>query len=231
MRMMPSSFAFALAVAIATPAAADMVPLSDRANPRLQSVEFRPGETVQLTVLPGAGLTVVLEPGERIEAVSLGDESAFDLRISPGGDGFVLLPRSIDGRTGLAVTTDRRNYTFGVTTLDSLAAAYLVEFDYGDAPGSTYEPTGETWAYRLKGDAIVRPATISDDGVKTWIAFAPDQALPAIFAIGPTGDEEVVNGHMRNDVYVIDRVHRELVFRIDKEKATAQRNSQPEARQ
>lgn len=86
----------------------------------------------------------------------------------------------------------------------------------------------ELWNYRLKGDRTVLPQSISDDGRQTHIRFAPKQSLPAIFAIGPTGNEEVVNGHMRNDVFVIDRVHAELVFRIDKDKATARRNDRPE---
>ena len=57
------------------------------------------------------------------------------------------------------------------------------------------------------------------------IEYAPGQSLPAVFAIGPTGDEEVVDGYMRDGLFVIDRVHEELVFRIDKAKATARRHA------
>ena len=70
---------------------------------------------------------------------------------------------------------------------------------------------------------------MTDDGLKTRITYAPGQALPAVFAIGPSGEEEVVNGYMRDDIFVIDRVYGELVFRIDREKATARRNDTPEA--
>ena len=80
----------------------------------------------------------------------------------------------------------------------------------------------------MRGDRAVRPADLSDDGYKTRITYAPGQVLPAVFAIGPTGEEEVVNGYMRGDVFVIDRVYGELVFRIDKEAATARRNEAPE---
>jgi type IV secretion system protein VirB9 len=45
-----------------------------------------------------------------------------------------------------------------------------------------------------------------------------------VFAIGPTGDEQVVDGYMRDGLFVIDRVHEELVFRIDKAMATARRS-------
>lgn len=70
----------------------------------------------------------------------------------------------------------------------------------------------------------MRPASVRDNGAKTVIEYAPGQSLPAVFAIGPTGDEEVVDGYMRDGLFVIDRVHEELVFRIDKAKATARRS-------
>ena len=75
----------------------------------------------------------------------------------------------------------------------------------------------------------MRPATIRDNGRKTVITYAPGQPLPAVFAIGATGDEEVVDGYMRGEAFVIDRVHSELVFRIDKKKARAIRRDEPEA--
>lgn len=84
-------------------------------------------------------------------------------------------------------------------------------------------------SYRLRGDRSVRPLRVSDDGARTTIAFAPDQALPAVFAIGPTGEEIAVNGYMRTGEYVIDRVHERLVFRIDRDRATAERQAAREA--
>ena len=50
--------------------------------------------------------------------------------------------------------------------------------------------------------------------------------MPAVFGIGPTGQEEVVNGHMRGSLFTIDRVYGELVFRIDKARAEAHRQQE-----
>ncbi len=91
-------------------------------------------------------------------------------------------------------------------------------------PGLPGEPR---WLYRIGGDRAVRPAQVTDNGRQTAILFPPDQALPAVFAIGPTGDEEVVNGYMRGEAYVIDRVYERLVFRIDEARATARRADEP----
>jgi len=78
-----------------------------------------------------------------------------------------------------------------------------------------------TW--KVRGDRSVHPAKIHDDGFRTYLEWRPEQSLPAVFAIGPTGAEEVVDGYMRDGVFVLDRVYAELVFRIDGDKAIATR--------
>jgi type IV secretion system protein VirB9 len=213
--------------------AAQVMPLPDQANPRLQTIDWVEGREVVLTALPQTGLTVVLEPGEAIERVALGNDSAMSVQVSADRDSFLLLPKGELQDVPLLVQTDRRSYPFRVRTESGLMAAYLVRFTFAppaSAPEAASLPhaTGEVWAYRLRGDQSVRPSAISDDGVRTTIEFSADQPLPAVFAIGSTGEEEVVNGYMRDDRFVIDRVHSELVFRIDKARATARRADQPE---
>jgi type IV secretion system protein VirB9 len=82
-------------------------------------------------------------------------------------------------------------------------------------------PAGSS--YRISGDSSVRPLSVSDDGVKMEIVWSRAQAIPAVFSVGDQGREEVVNGNMRDDIYVIDRVYTELLFRIDKARARARR--------
>lgn len=81
----------------------------------------------------------------------------------------------------------------------------------------------EASAWQIKGDRTIRPTRVSDDGLRTYLEWRPEQSLPAVFAIGATGAEEVVDGYMRGTVFVIDRVHERLVFRIDGDKAIATR--------
>src|SRR3546814_18091167 len=63
-----------------------------------------------------------------------------------------------------------------------------------------------------------------DDGVKTYIDWSPETPLPAVFFIDDYGRERLANGNMRGGLYVIDSVHEELLFRIDKKKARAKRS-------
>lgn len=50
----------------------------------------------------------------------------------------------------------------------------------------------EVGRYRLHGKRAIRPIAIDDDGTKTYMAFAPDRPLPAIFAIDALGREPLV---------------------------------------
>jgi type IV secretion system protein VirB9 len=77
--------------------------------------------------------------------------------------------------------------------------------------------------YKLSGDRSLLPAAMSDDGRRTYIQWGEYQSLPAVFGIGPTGQEEVVDGYVRDGKFTIDRVYGQIVFRIDKRQAIARR--------
>lgn len=225
-----------LALVLSVSAYAQSVPVPGADNPRVQTAWWHPGTRIVLTSLPGTPLTVTLEPGDPITRVTLSDDHAWAVKVSSERDGFTILPERGAAAAALTVETARRVHEFDLKTGSGLAAAYLVRIAYSGsdaapaAADSQIEPGEQRWGYRLSGNRAVRPAEIFDDGARTWIGFAPDQALPAIFAIGASGGEEVVNGYMRRGRFVIDRVHEQLVFRIDRAKATARRRGEETAR-
>ena len=217
------------------PLLAQMVPTPGPETPRIQSAEWLPGEPLVLTALPQTALTVMLEPGERIQRATLIGSPAWQVAVSAESDSFQVTPGLGAVPASLSVETDRRAYSFLLETGDGLQAAYVVRLQFGAAqPTNQQQVAGSAaslenldWTYRLRGDRSVRPASIRDNGAKTVIEYGPGQALPAVFAIGPTGEEEVVDGYMRDGLFIIDRVHQELVFRIDKAEATATRGARP----
>ncbi|QFT78515.1 TrbG/VirB9 family P-type conjugative transfer protein [Erythrobacter sp. THAF29] len=227
----------ALILAIAaegSPLCAQSYPMPGPDTPRVQSVSWIPGEPIVLTALPQTGLTVMLEPGETITRMTLGGSRTWDVFVSAESDSFQVVPQARAEAASLTVETDRRLYEFALETGRGLQAAYLVRLDFGVPLQARIPETKEDlqdldWSYRIRGDKSVRPAMVRDNGSKTVIEYAPGQPLPAVFAVSATGDEEVVAGHMRGDQFVIDRVHDRLIFRIDKEKATARRNKKRES--
>jgi type IV secretion system protein VirB9 len=109
-----------------------------------------------------------------------------------------------------------------VLTLGSACAQEVAQLDpVPPATGVTMPPA--EGRYRISGERALRPAQIGDDGVHTYIIWTEEQALPAVFAISPTGTEEMVDGYMRQGIFTIDRIHQKLVFRIDKKAAKAER--------
>lgn len=75
--------------------------------------------------------------------------------------------------------------------------------------------------YYLAGDSVLFPRTISDDDQKTFLDWPERVELPAVFAINADGDEMLVNGHVRDGVFVIDEVHAALRLRLGEAEATA----------
>lgn len=226
---------------VSAPLAAEVIPEPGIANPRVQTVRWQAGQTIRLTALRQTGLTLMFDPGETITSVNA-DPALLTTRISSERDALLITPLQEGELGGVQVTTARRSYAFSIRTANDLMAAYLVRFESGSpalaaAPALQPMPpafmppagAGQTWSYRVKGDRAVQPAKITDDGARTYISFAEGAALPAIFAVGPTGDEQVVNSYMREGRLVIDQVWPELVFRIDASKAVANRSAKPDS--
>ena len=218
-----------LALWLSAPALAQVYPSLSPETPRVQSVVFKPGQRIVMPALPKTALTVMLEPGQMITRVVLKGNRSWDVRVSAEEDSFQVTPEQGAAPAVLSVSTNAKTYEFSLEVSEGLQAGYLVRVTpparSNPGPLVPAQPIAAfDWSYKLRGDRTVRPSSIRDNGLKTVIEYAPGQALPAVFAIGPSGDEEVVDGYMRDGRFVIDRVHSELVFRIDKEKARARRN-------
>jgi type IV secretion system protein VirB9 len=224
-------FALAAAlVAVAAPAWAQVSPTPSFDDPRMQTVAYDASRPVRLVTFPDTALTVTLLPGEQIQRLAVSDPQAFEARTTAANDGFRIRPLRADATASMLVDTAQRRYEFDLATGTGLAAAYVVRF-VGSAPAPATislaaQPAAApvmTGEYRLSGEATLRPSRIGDDGTRTYLEWDAYQSLPAVFGIGFNGEEEVVDGYMRNGVFTIDRVYGELVFRIDKKLARARR--------
>lgn len=225
--------ALALAcLSAATPLSAQVAPMPQADDPRLQTLVQRDGERARLVVFPEGSLTLIMRPGVRVERVVLSDSSAFRVAVTGDADSVSISPLRPGAVASMAVETAGGRHEYDLETGRGLSAAYVVRLvDPADAFAEDFRqdlrPDLETMTglYRLKGDRSLRPERIADDGFKTYIEWRSEQSLPAVLGIGPTGEEEVVAGYMRDGLFTIDRVYSELVFRIDKDKTTAIRQA------
>ena len=197
------------------------------ADPRIQSMPYDAGRVVPLRVAPRHQLTVIFSPDEHIENVAIGDSEAWQVTANNRGDSLFIKSLQSGAPTNMTVITDARVYSFELTPAANpgFDVPYTLRFSYPELVTADHAPTPTPGLgrYRLSGTRGVRPAAIDDDGVRTYIQWKRQQPLPAMFAVEEQGAETLLQGQMRDGRYVIDGVHRALVFRLDRQTARASR--------
>ncbi len=218
-----------LAVLLAAPAMAQTSPATTAADPRLRTIEYDASQVFRLRVATGYQSTLLFDPEERVETVGIGDSDGWQVTLNGRGDALFLKPLRPNSATNMTVITDARVYNFELSSAQSPGSdtPFTVRFlhsrlsaDPAPQP-ATQPPIGR---YRLSGARNLRPVAISDDGVRTSIEWGDQQAIPAVFALDDRGEELLLDGHVRDGLYVIDAVHRTLLFRLDRQTARASRN-------
>lgn len=220
-----------LALCAAAPLPAQVQPRPVGTDPRIQIADYHPDRVVLIRAAPGYQVTLHFGSDERIENVAVGDGGAW--QVTPNQRGDLLFVKPLQGgiSTNLTVATDVRIYSFELAPLagDAAEAPFIIRFNY---PAAAADPALATLPsdavqghYRLGGARSLRPSAIFDDGLRTYISWPEDAALPAVYAIDARGAEALVNGNMRDGFYVIDDVLPRLVFRLDRHAARAVRRA------
>jgi type IV secretion system protein VirB9 len=222
-----------LSIMVATSAPAQVRPRPGSGDPRLQTVTYDPEQIVRLEGAPGYQLMVELSPDEQVVNVALGDSADWQVNVNRSGDRLFIKPTASGQPTNMTVVTTVRTYNFELDPLPmpTFDMAYNVRFEYPapvpQSAASEYvdvSPLRRALSrYRIGGDRIIRPDSVSDDGQHTYISWAAQKAIPAVYAISDGGEEVLVSGWMRDDVYVIDGIVNRLKFRMDRSVATAVR--------
>jgi len=219
-----------LALCAAAPALAQVRPTPGAGDPRIQTVDYDANQVIQIQAAPGYQVTLHFGADEVIENVAVGDSAAWQVSANRNGGHLYVKPLQA-AATNMTVVTNVRVYAFDLVPLPgpSPDMAYTIRFNYPTAAGPQQVATAELIVegrYRLSGERSLRPSRISDDGQHTYIEFPRDAAIPAVYAVDERGNESLVNGMMRDDLYVVDAVVPRLVFRIDQHVARATRLQQ-----
>lgn len=218
---------FALVLGFAAPALAQ----TGGEDPRFRTFAYEAGSIYHIPTSPQAAQTVLFAPGEQIRTVIVSDPSAYQVSVAPAGDSLTFRATGSGALAAVSIKTDAREYQLELAPVigDTTKVPQVVRFALR-APTSlaaTSPPPAPVLlpdvAYRIKGSEALRPASIGDDGAKTYIVWRPDQPIPAVFAIGPSGAEEMVDGYVRSGRFTLDRVYDRLVFKLDGEVTRAER--------
>lgn len=197
---------------------------SPQTDPRIRTVIYDANQVVRLQVPANFHVAVLFD--EQIENVALGNSEAWQVTLNGSGDALFIKPAGSGGSTNMTVITDARVYAFELVPAygSTSETAFTVRFEDPQAiQDQRVSNGGRLGRYRVTGSRTIRPVTVADDGVRTLIEWRPSQPIPAVFAVDEQGAETLVEGHMRDGLYVIDAIHRGLVFRLDRQSARAAR--------
>lgn len=217
-RLLPLAFLLLTAARIPEPGLVDT---------HIQSVLYAPDEVVRLQGALGWQIMLEFGSDERIENVSIGDSTAWQVTPNKRARNLFLKPLKKNATTNMTVVTDRRRYAFSLeTTPRRLTTPWVVKFDYPVEVVEAIEeplpppPLPLNFAYRVAGDRALLPARVWDDGVLTYFEFAPEKSIPAIFAGGPGKNESLVNSLIRGRVIVVQQTGTRFTLRSGKQMAT-----------
>lgn len=228
---MARAIAAGWALFAAVPVCAQVGAAPEYGDPRLQVMDYRAGEVVPIHGVVGFQLSIELAPDEVVRTIALGDAGAWQASADKAGNRLFLKPLIEGVTTNMTVVTDVRTYAFELTGGDAsgTVSPWTIRFRYPASERSialaSPAASGMIGRYRLTGDRNLRPAAISDDGVRTFIDWPAEVVLPATYIRDTGGRETLANGYMRGSFYVLDSVERHLVFRLDRRVARADRQS------
>ena len=193
------------------------------ADRRIQLLAYDPDQIVTLAVSPGFASVVELADDERIENVVVGNSAGWQVTANRRGDRVIVKPLGGAGPSNLIVLTGSRRYVF---VLDPYGeSSFIMRFTYPQVVQAAALAVTAVAppSYRFRGNKALFPLAMSDDGRRTVIRWGEQSVLPAIFAMSGR-QEQLVNGRMVGNDYVIEGAAPRYKFRYGKAEATAIRN-------
>ena len=197
---------------------------------RIQLLTYEPDQIVTLAVSPGFASVVELGEDERVENLVVGNSAGWQVTANRRGDRIIVKPLGNAGPSNLIVLTGSRRYVF---VLDPFGeTSFIMRFRYPQAvQAAAVAAAGAVpLGYRFRGNKGLFPLAMSDDGRRTTIRWGEQNVLPAIFAMNDGRHEQLVNGRMVGNDYVIEGAAPRYKFRYGKAEATAIRQTPKQRR-
>lgn len=202
------------------------------ADRRIRYVSYDPDVVVPIDAVVGIVTHIVLERGESYVTHAFGDGKAWDFAAKSNHCFLKAVATNAD--SNLTIVTDRRSYHFSLRLLADPGAAptFEIAFRYPDSDArkrredarrsafeNSFEGNGEepNLDYTMSGDLDLAPVNTWDDREFTYFKFPGQRDIPAIYMVGPDGNESLVNRHSTgpsNEIVVVHKVAARWVLRL-----------------
>lgn len=213
--------------------------------------DYMPGAIYELHTSPRFISTIALRPGEKLISKAAGDTVRWVMGETHQGDGnnaqtlVFVKPIRGDLRTNIVLTTDQRTYMLEAISHPGDAYTSITSWNYPrdqlaeltTASGVIAAQANQTIADvsvdqinfdysirsvgKAKGKPQWTPERVFDDGLKTYIQFAPNLGTteaPPLFVIGEKHQAELVNYRVQGRYYVVDRLISVAELRLGEKK-------------
>lgn len=223
-----------LAVLLAIPCYAELVPMRGQVDSRVRVVPYSPNDVIRLRGYVGYQIHMQFAPGE--EFVNFGAGDAWGLEVGPVQNNLMIKPKQEKVGTNLTIVTNRRVYQFDYSAVKKIPdpkvddVIYSIRFIYPEeeAKQSAAELERKKSSAQLAGNdstlprnnnywfcgsTSIRPVSAYDNGVQTRVKFGAKSEFPAIFVKNDDNTESLLNFNIENDEVVIHRVSRQFILR------------------
>lgn len=232
---MKRTLAFCLALTLAAPTWAVVVPTASQHDERVRTVEFNPRDVVRLDGMVGIATHIQLEPGERYVDHVFGDSAGW--HFAENANHVFLKPKAEHSDSNLVLITDRRVYYFELRYSDarrSGAKVFGVNFTFPETLIAQAAAEVERKRvregfdkarlinanYTMTGSPSLAPINAWDNRQFTFFRFPGAVDIPAIFMVNPDGSESIVNHNVEgpaSDIVVVHKVAAQWVLRLGSE--------------
>ncbi len=196
-------------------------------DPRIRVLRYDPDRVTTVDAAFGFQMMIQFGPDERIQNVSIGDGSAWQVTPNKAATLLFIKPVDLAARTNMTVVTDRRSYLFELNARTSGGRSaygdppYVIRFTYpADKPASVAAnapPERRNTAYSYTGSRTSLPSLVFDDGRFTYFRWPEAVSVPALFLIAADGSESLVNYSVRDGFQVVEQTAPRFVLRNGKE--------------
>ena len=213
---------------LAAPALAEVNPQATLTDEHVQVAIYNPSQVYRLSTLQGFITSIQFAPDEKVLSVNIGDSSSW--LVSVQNNMINLKPTVGNPNTNLNVLTSRGTYQFLLTAPALIGdkdgklsrepqknTAFLVRFSYPQEKPNNMPalsaPKFKNWNYAARGNALVAPISVYDDGRFTYFNFGLRKDIPAIFSVDNKGNESIVNYHLQMQWVVVETTARQFTLR------------------
>lgn len=224
----------------------------------IRYIDYHPDRIPNIVTASGVASEIIFEEDEEIVYYTFGFDAAWDSTVARE---HILIFKSKDEQpqTNLLVHTNKRHYVFTLTSgnehwekhPDRSGAIYSMRIRYDDDKSiaalkaqessqelrtqdisiGSYLYTNYDYRATAHANAII-PIRMWDNGILTFIQFAPSSKRGVVYELQDDGKTALVNQHTeKNGLLVVHGVYPHLIIRLGDEAVETRRNHQSQLKE